>query len=270
MLSAICLVISYSKLCQDANLLILNGRIPGDECGKLTCHTGVGHSVVDYFIASPQLLDQLVSLNVQDLMPDSDHCPLTLVINRNAAGLPALTPQISSAASPGGSEGSPGASPAPQLSQPVKIRHHESKTDQYRHALSLSLPCHFDADVSESSHACYATALQECIIAAATSSFGHCKPASSQHHHKHKPWYDSECKALRKQVSSCQIADPQRALLSKQYTQLVKRKRRQAEHVAHEELCMLAHQGLESILAQAQAAGRAAWGHRSRPVEGGI
>ena len=92
------------KLCQDANLLILNGRISGDECGKLTCHTctGVGHSVVDYFIASPQLLDQVVSLNVQDLMPDSDHCPLTLVINRNVAGLPAPTPQISSAVLPGG------------------------------------------------------------------------------------------------------------------------------------------------------------------------
>ena len=229
------------KLCQDANLLILNGRISGDECGKLTCHTGAGHSVVDYFIASPQMLDHVVSLHVQDLMPESDHCPLTLVIDRGVAGLPAPTPQISpSTLLEGGSEGSRGASAAPQLSQPVKIRHHESKTDQYRYALSLSLPSHFDVDTSESAHPCYATALQECIIAAATSTFGHCKPASNKHRHQHKPWYDDECKALRKEVSSYQIADPQRALLSKQYTQLVKKKRRQAEHAAHEELCMLA------------------------------
>ena len=81
------------QLCQDANLLILNGRTSGDESGKLTCHTGAGHSAVDYFIASPLLLKNDRNLHVRDLMPESDHCPLTLAIGRQVMGLHASTPQ---------------------------------------------------------------------------------------------------------------------------------------------------------------------------------
>ena len=37
-------------VCQDASLLILNGRVDGDASGQLTCHTHNGSSLVDYII----------------------------------------------------------------------------------------------------------------------------------------------------------------------------------------------------------------------------
>ena len=43
-------------LCKTVPLRILNGRIFGDLLGKLTCHTPLGSSCVDYCAVSPELL----------------------------------------------------------------------------------------------------------------------------------------------------------------------------------------------------------------------
>ena len=43
-------------ICIASRLRILNGRITGDICGLLTCHNRHGSSVVDYTIASHELL----------------------------------------------------------------------------------------------------------------------------------------------------------------------------------------------------------------------
>ena len=65
-------------LCQDTNLLILNGRVVGDESGCLTCFKDNGASLVDYFV--PSILQLNPCLRVQCRQPDSDHTPLTLSI----------------------------------------------------------------------------------------------------------------------------------------------------------------------------------------------
>ena len=70
------------QLCQDADLLILNGRTKGDEHGKFTCHASNGRSVVDYFISNASILRTDPRLHVQDLQPESDHCPLTLALQK--------------------------------------------------------------------------------------------------------------------------------------------------------------------------------------------
>ena len=51
-------------LCIDNQMYILNGRTLGDFCGKFTCHTPRGSSVVDYFILSYSLSNEILSMNV--------------------------------------------------------------------------------------------------------------------------------------------------------------------------------------------------------------
>ena len=54
------------ELCQTANLLILNGRTPGDKIGKYTfgIDDASGYSVVDYYIAFADCLKATQSLHV--------------------------------------------------------------------------------------------------------------------------------------------------------------------------------------------------------------
>ena len=48
--------------CQQNNLLILNGRTPGNECGHFTFQSAGRHSSVDYFVASVKCMTAAKSL----------------------------------------------------------------------------------------------------------------------------------------------------------------------------------------------------------------
>ena len=65
-------------LCIDNQMYILNGRTLGDFVGKFTCHTPRGSSMVDYFISSCSLSNEILSMNVQDITLFSDHCLISL------------------------------------------------------------------------------------------------------------------------------------------------------------------------------------------------
>lgn len=65
-------------LCIDNQMYILNGRTLGDLSGKFTCHTPRGSSVVDYFISSNSLSNEILSMNVNDISLFSDHCLISL------------------------------------------------------------------------------------------------------------------------------------------------------------------------------------------------
>ena len=69
-------------LCQQNNLLILNGRTPGDECGQFTFQSARGKSTVDYLLASIHCVTAAKSLHVLEEAARyaSDHNPLTLHI----------------------------------------------------------------------------------------------------------------------------------------------------------------------------------------------
>ena len=54
-------------LCIDNQMYILNGCTLGDFYGKFTCHTPRGSSMVDYFISSCSLSNEILSMNVQDI-----------------------------------------------------------------------------------------------------------------------------------------------------------------------------------------------------------
>lgn len=65
-------------VCMDNQLYVLNGRTFGDLRGKFTCHTPRGSSVVDYFISSTSLSNEILSMNISDLNLFSDHCLINL------------------------------------------------------------------------------------------------------------------------------------------------------------------------------------------------
>ena len=56
-------------------LRILNGRTTGDLLGQFACHTPNGCSVVDFFIVSENLFNNISFFKVSNLLADlSDHC----------------------------------------------------------------------------------------------------------------------------------------------------------------------------------------------------
>jgi len=74
----------FLDLCRSSGLLILNGRIAGDESGECTCFANGGFSLVDYMVASLVLFDCATSLVVHKCLLfcgkrcDSDHMPFSL------------------------------------------------------------------------------------------------------------------------------------------------------------------------------------------------
>lgn len=70
------------EFCISTNMRIVNGRVFGDLYGKFTCHKPAGSSVVDYVIMSESLLNNVLSFNVSDFIPNfSDcHCKLSFKI----------------------------------------------------------------------------------------------------------------------------------------------------------------------------------------------
>ena len=71
------------NMCSTFGLCILNGTCKGDLRGLNTYVTGLGCSVIDYFIASEELYYELLpirELTVAERI-ESSHLPVQLVIN---------------------------------------------------------------------------------------------------------------------------------------------------------------------------------------------
>ena len=62
------------KLCQSTELLIVNGRTPGDPTGGYTYTSPQGQTVVDYFLVSAQHLSSVTDMRV---MRDAQYCNLS-------------------------------------------------------------------------------------------------------------------------------------------------------------------------------------------------
>ena len=69
------------EICIESKLRILNGRCLGDTLGSFTCHTYNGSSVVDYAIASEEILKNILYFYVQKFDGTlSDHCMISTLI----------------------------------------------------------------------------------------------------------------------------------------------------------------------------------------------
>ena len=64
-----------NRLCKEYDLVIANGRTPGDRIGNFTCHTSRGDSVVDYFISDHSFFNRLKKLVVHEPVFGSVHSP---------------------------------------------------------------------------------------------------------------------------------------------------------------------------------------------------
>ncbi|CAG2187584.1 unnamed protein product [Mytilus edulis] len=72
---------SLNEICIQSGLRILNGRTPGDFTGQLTCYTPNGSSVVDYFIASENLMENILFFKVHKFLGElSDHCQISVML----------------------------------------------------------------------------------------------------------------------------------------------------------------------------------------------
>ena len=63
-----------NEFCIPSRLRILNGRTLGDLYGKFTCQKPTGASVVDYFIASEELLKDIIYFHVHPFLPIFSDC----------------------------------------------------------------------------------------------------------------------------------------------------------------------------------------------------
>ena len=205
-------------MCQQSDLSILNGRTPGDMQGSLTCYpyTG-GSSTVDYYIASHELLWHTAPhLQVLPQDPVSDHCALRLRLTTQPPHAPA-PPQL-----------------APQ--QPPCFKIHPARYEAYQHRLQCQ-----DIQQQLAIAAAPATPLQAsaemlhaAMLQAAKSGFD-MQPASrtaSQPRTSRfpaNPWYDEECKSLRRQLRDARVLDHTSDVskqLAREYDRVTRRKKR--------------------------------------------
>eukprot|EP00116_Pleurobrachia_bachei_P000415 sb/3460677/ len=80
----------FKELVQNHQLRLLNGRTLGDFTGRFTSIQFAGCSVVDYIAISRSLTPRIDYMKVLDLLPTSDHRPLTTAINCRTAPIPKI------------------------------------------------------------------------------------------------------------------------------------------------------------------------------------
>ena len=66
------------RLCKATGLRLCNGRISGDEHGKITFFNHLGTSVIDYALTDSKLLEHVKNFRVLDFNEWSDHAPIVL------------------------------------------------------------------------------------------------------------------------------------------------------------------------------------------------
>ena len=69
------------QLCQGHDLVVANGRTPGDQLGNFTCYNNRGASVVDYVICDRPFFKKCKKMKVQAPMFSSAHTPIELILD---------------------------------------------------------------------------------------------------------------------------------------------------------------------------------------------
>ncbi len=219
-------------MCIDTNLLILNGRVAGDEHGQLTCLANGGGSLVDYFIASPALLAQVEDLHVNTDAHvagckdcHSDHRPLRLRLNLDR-DTPADEPM----------------QPETQVDS-VDLqcfKYDPEKVTDYCNTLAANL---LTTSMQTAAGLDSIAALQHCICSTAAQVYGRKTSKVGKDHFKHQPWFDADCKADKRRLRKYLKIHPDTRVgdkMKKEYKRLLKTKRAAYEKVQADRLCHLA------------------------------
>ena len=192
------------SICQGSDIAIMDGRTPRNSSGCFTCHTSKGKSVVDYFLASTQLMHAATALSVEQLPPESNHCPLTLSLDLQAQN-------------PADSEHTPQGQSADSDVNLRQIRYKADKVDTYREALcNLIRPVFGTAAPPD----CLPTALQSCISEAALATFG--RPSKCNRPKADQKWYNADCRAARARQRHVSHGTSEIVALRKAYKSLIR------------------------------------------------
>ena len=156
-------------------------------------------------MTSPDLFHHDLKLCVQDLVPESAHCPLVLKIAVRDIHKPLPHPggvRASGKFSHVDSAISSRAMSVPP--RPEKFCYSHYRSEIFCGTLSESLNFHLGNNTSSAPEACYATALQEGIASAAAHASGHHYKTS--HRRVLSPWCDDQCRNLA-QISQLAVHD---------------------------------------------------------------
>lgn len=190
------------QFCQSTGVLIANGRVQGDLQGSPTYHTG---SVIDYFLASPALL-QAAELRVLTPVPEYiQHRPLELWLALIAAPPSTSAPQRADPESEGC--GPPPSFAAPLRLTPDRLSSFANELEQPAIAAQLlhlaeTADAHPLQAASQLHSLLYDTAAAVFPAASSNSSSRRQSAGNSsrQLRRRHQPWFDAECEAARQQI----------------------------------------------------------------------
>lgn len=206
--------------CAATGLRIMNGRVEGDMQGSPTCFTGDRPTLIDYYVASADLLARAQRLRVLPRLPESilGHAPVELVL---APGTTAqLGPEpVASGAEAGGDEvetsGPPPVFDPPLRTTPECLKACASEFEQPALLEQLDeLATLASRDpllaASQLESVLYDTAAAVCP-AASQPSDRHRRQLSSgaQLQRRVQPWFDAECKAARRRIRELLLEDAQ-------------------------------------------------------------
>ena len=82
--------------------------------------------------------------------------------------------------------------------------------------------------------------LQQCITRAAATVYGYKSTHKTKSQHKHKPWFDAECRAQKRTVTAFLKLHPHTHAARQQQKELKQRKKRAFHRLKAEQLCALA------------------------------
>ena len=166
------------------SLLILNGRVPPDESGEITCapRTG-GSSVVDYGLASASVVDGITRFEVLNDFIESSHFPISLDLE---IGLPEDVEQED--------QDHPTQQNGPTLIPKYTLA--SAEVSSYQGWIAgmlgvLSILCVFLTRTKSVEEAI--DAFQQFVRQAARA----CKVMTRPFVNRGKPWFDATCEALR-------------------------------------------------------------------------
>ena len=183
------------ELCRPTELLIVNGRTPGDPTGEFTFTSPQRQSVADYFLVSAQHLSSVTDMRVmrdaqycdvsRDMSYDrekSDHFPLQLDLSCSIS-----TPSADAHSTPSQSNTRP------------QFKYVESQADAYQQCLTAELLMHLVPLLTGAIDVDNVVAiLITCMVQAAQQTLPEKRKRSVNNTFPRNPWFDAECKAAKK------------------------------------------------------------------------
>ena len=203
-------------ICKSSGLLIMNGRLYGDEgIGNFTRVGTTGSSVVDYVIVSRGDVACISNFRIDDSKPESDHKPLAFCVKTQQ---PPTNPPSSSSHK----------AYEKYLWQRDKIEDiadHLTDTEAwyyYEHFLTTMIENKRSPDVAD--------AFMEYLTQAALKTLKKKKEQKTNKKFPSNSWFDAECKQLRaelcKKSKSCVAWDNETNEMHKRYKSVTQRKKR--------------------------------------------